>query len=323
MENVLSSRVPVAGIGVPLATWLAVRFRYLDETAWRIEIAAGRVRRNGIVACAEQVLALGDEVAYRPPAAAPRATPPVLIVHDDPDFVVVDKPAHLVAHAEGAFAQNTFLAALARDCGEDVRLTLVHRLDRETSGLLLLAKNADANTRLQQQFANGTVHKHYVAVVHGRLATSHFTIDAAIGPAANSIVTARRGVREPGTPKTRAARTDVFVLEQFAQHALLRLVPHTGRTHQLRVHLEHAGHPLVGDKMYGRTDAEYLEYVRHLKADGDPAWDNRLGAGRQLLHAASLDFAHPHTGTAIRLNAPMPADLQSFVDRCPRDSDRG
>ena len=319
MENVLSSRVPLAGAGVPLALWLAGRFRYHSESAWRNEIGQGRVRRNGIVAGADDLLSLHDEIAYHPKNAPTRATPPIAIVHDDPDFVVIDKPAHLVAHTEGAFAQNTFLAALAARCGDGVHLLLVHRLDRETSGLLLLAKNAATNTLLQQQFAAGVVQKQYLALVHGQVPSEHFLIDAAIGPAANSMVTARRGVRENGTPKARAARTEVFVQERFAQHTLLRLVPHTGRTHQLRVHLEHVGHPLVGDKMYGRSDAEYLDYVQHLKADGDPAWDHRLGAGRQLLHAAELAFVHPRTGAALHLQAPLPADLQAMLEDLRRE----
>jgi len=313
MEAVLMSRVPPSADGCGLAEWLAARFRYHDLATWRAEIAAGRVLRNGAATHADERLASGDQIAYRPAPAPPRAGPPVAIVHDDPDFVVVDKPAHLVAHADGAFVQNTFVHELARRCGDGTKLTLVHRLDRETSGLLLLAKNAATNTALQAQFAAGTVHKRYLAVVHGVVRDDHITIDAPIGPAVHSTIAARRAVVDADSKQARAARTDLEVLERFPTHTLLRLTPRTGRTHQLRVHLEHAGHPLVGDKLYGRNDAEYLEYIQHVKAGGDPAWGDRLGAGRQLLHAAALHFAHPRTSNPLELTAPVPADLSRFL----------
>ncbi len=314
MENLLTSRVPAAGAGTPLAAWLAARFRYFDEVAWVAEIAAGRLRCNGALATAAHRLAVGDRIDYQPPPAAAGAVqPPVPIVHHDPDFVVVDKPAHLVAHADGAFAQHTFLHALARDHNDGQPFHLVHRLDRETSGLLLLARNAEANALLQAQFPTGVVEKHYLAIVHGKVAVPTFTIEAAIGPALGSSVAARRGVRPSGTAKARPARTEVQLLEQFAAYALLRLTPRTGRTHQLRVHLEHCGHPLVGDKLYGRSDAEYGEYVQHLKAGGEPTWGHRLGAGRQLLHAAELALAHPRSGARLHLEAPLPADFATFL----------
>ena len=236
-------------------------------------------------------------------------------MHADPDFVVIDKPPHLVAHSEGAFAQNTFLHALALQHNGGAPFHLVHRLDRETSGLLLLARDPTATVRLQACFTTGGVQKRYLAVVHGRVSTTT-PIDAPIGAAPGSSIAARRGVVPAGTPKARPARTSLRVLETFAAHTLLELTPHTGRTHQLRVHLEHVGHPLVGDKLYGRTDAQYLEYVAHLKAGGEPAWGARLGAGRQLLHAAGLTFVHPRSGAPIALEVAPPADFDAFLTTC-------
>ena len=316
METVLQCRVPAQAAGEPLAGWLAARFRYLDEAQWRQEIAAGRVRRNDACARADERLAGGETIAYHPPAAPVRELPPISIVHADPDFVVVDKPPHLVAHTEGAFAQNTFLHALALQHNGGAPFHLVHRLDRETSGLLLLARDPAATARLQACFTSGGVQKRYLAVVHGRVPTTTATIDAPIGAAPGSSIAARRGVVPAGTPKARAARTSLRVLELFAAHTLLELTPHTGRTHQLRVHLEHLGHPLVGDKLYGRTDAQYLEYVAHLKAGGEPTWNARLGAGRQLLHAAGLTFAHPRSGATLTLEVAPPADFGAFLATC-------
>lgn len=321
MENVLRCRVPASAAGSPLAGWLAERFHYLDAAQWRQAIAAGRVERNGAVATADERLRANDAIAYHPPAAPPRDLPAIAIVYEDPDCLVVDKPPHLVAHSEGAFAQNTFLHALAAQHNDGAPFHLVHRLDRETSGLLLLARNAAATALLQTRFTSAAVQKRYLAVVHGQVPTSTTTIDAPIGAAPGSRIAARRGVVASGTPKARSARTSLRVLETFAAHSLLELTPHTGRTHQLRVHLEHLGHPLVGDKLYGRTDAQYLEYVAHLKAGGEPTWGARLGAGRQLLHAAELTFAPPRRGAPITLEVAPPADFAAFLATC-RAADR-
>jgi 23S rRNA pseudouridine1911/1915/1917 synthase len=315
-ETVLKSRVPAAAAGTQLADWLAARFRYHDGDAWRAEIAAGRVQRNGLPARATDQLAAGDVVAYRPAHAEPRADLRIEVLHDEPGFAVVFKPAHLVAHADGAFVQNTFFRVLERHYaarGERPRLALAHRLDRETSGILVVAKDAACSRELQQQFTAGTVEKGYLAVVHGTVAADAFVAAGAIGRDAASEIAIRRAVVTPGTPGARDARTEVHVVERFAAHTLVRCVPRTGRTHQIRVHLAHAGHPIVGDKLYGRTDAQYLDYVRHVKAGGDAAWEGVLATGRQMLHAGMLALDHPVTGVRLRFEAAMPADMRAFT----------
>lgn len=313
---ILQSRTPPAALGMGLAQWLAQRFTYLDEAAWRAEIGAGRVERNGSPATADDVLGAGDAIAYRPPRAPVREAVEVTVVHDDPDFCVVDKPPHKVVQAAGAFVHNTFVPALAERFalrGEVVTLEPVHRLDRETSGLLLLAKNPDAARLLQQQFERGAVGKEYRAIVHGVVAADAMRIEAPIGRDLGSRVAVRRTVVPAGTPKAQAACTEVMVVQRFAAHTLLRCVPRTGRTHQLRVHLHHIGHPLLGDKLYGRSDADYEAYVQHQKQGGDPAWDQRLGAPRHLLHASRLSLAHPRSGAVLAWELPDPPDWQQVV----------
>jgi 23S rRNA pseudouridine1911/1915/1917 synthase len=138
-------------------------------------------------------------------------------------------------------------------------------------------------------------------------------VDAPIGNAPGSAIAARRAVVTAATRGARQAGTEFTVERRFAAHTLLRAVPRTGRTHQIRVHLEHLGHPLVGDKLYGHPDAHFLAYQTHLKQDGDPRWPGRAEAPRQLLHAALLTCRHPGTGEPIAFTAPMPADFATCL----------
>jgi len=315
-ETVLRSRVPPAAAGTTLVEWLAARFRYHDAAAWRQQIEAGRVQRNGRVAAADERLRIGDQIAYRPPHQEPRADTAIELLHDEPAFAVVLKPAHLVAHADGAFVQNTFFRVLERRyeaLGERPRLALAHRLDRETSGLLVVAKTTAASRNLQQQFTGGAVHKEYLAVVHGVVGQDQQRIDQPIGRDPHSEIAIRRAVVAAGAEGVQAACTEITVLERGTAHTLLRAVPMTGRTHQIRVHLTSIGHPLVGDKLYGRSDADYLRFVQHVKAGGDPSWPGELPTGRHLLHAGVLAFAHPETGAPLRFAVDPPADFAAFV----------
>ncbi len=318
VPNSLQSRVPPAAAGRQLVDWLAERFRYFDAAGWSAQVTAGRVHRNGTPAVADDLLQAGDLVAFHPAPVAASPRVPIPILHDDADLLAIDKPAHLVAHADGAFAQNTFLHQLAHARGTDPsQLAFVHRLDRETSGVLLLARHADATRHLQRQFTAGTVQKDYLAIVHGRVGDAAFVIDAPIGPASNSVVAARRAVCAAGVHGARDAVTEVAVKSYFAEHTLLRVWPRTGRTHQIRVHLAWLGHPIVGDKLYGQSDARYLEYVQHLKAGGDPAWPGQLPTGRQMLHAIELRCVHPRDETPLWLLAPVPDDMQSYLASLP------
>jgi 23S rRNA pseudouridine1911/1915/1917 synthase len=319
---VLESCVPARAAGTPLLAWLAARFSYLDADGWERELAAGRVQRNGGRAAAADLVARHDRIAWRPPPAPPRADVGQMLLHVDPDFAVVDKPPHLVCHRAGAFAQNLFLPDLAARLASDGHgdwLEPVHRLDRGTSGVLLLARSAAAARALQQQFGRSAVAKEYRAVVHGVVAADAFAIDAPIGRDPASAIAARRAVLPADAPGARPARTEVAVVERFAAHTLLAVVPRTGRTHQIRVHLLHCGHPVVGDELYGRSDAEYRASVAHRKGFG-PGTNGCPGAAgepngeqRQLLHSARLCFAHPRTGAALSFAAPVPADFAAFA----------
>ena len=319
MPTTLRSTIPAHDAGRTLHEWLASRFRYLDAAGWNAQFTAGRITRNGAVANADERLAAGDRIAFTPPPPPPELprpgrTLPVLFADDD--LVVVDKAPHLVVQHEAAFLQFTFL----HDLGErfppsegQPRLEPVHRLDRETSGVLVLARSPRGARGMQRQFEAHTIEKEYLAVASGTIAADTHELTGSIGRDAASTVPTRRTVVPDGTTGSRRAHTTLHVLQRLEGATLVALHPHTGRTHQLRVHLEQLGHPLVGDKLYGHDDARHWRYLEHLKRDGDPRWPEECAVARQLLHARRLTCAHPHTGAALSFEAPWPPDLAAFV----------
>lgn len=311
----LRSRCPLAAAGLTLRTWLAARFRYFDQDQWLAHLGAGRVQVNGAPAGPDLCLRTGDEIVFFPePSRDARAD--VRVVHADADLVVVDKPPHAIVQQASAFLGHTFVAAVAAQFppqpGTD-RLEPAHRLDRETSGVLVLSRSKAASRDLQRQFASGNVHKEYLAVAQGVVAADRLAIDAAIGPASGSRVAARRAVVPADATGARPAITDLTVVRRLGAATVVRLHPRTGRTHQIRVHLEHLGHPLVGDKLYGQSDEHWLDYVRHLKADGDPRWMERAAVGRHLLHAERLRLAQPSTGEQLDFSAAPPPDFAAYL----------
>lgn len=307
----MQSHVPALAHGRRLAAWLAERFPYRDAAQWCAAIARGDVRCNGAVAAADRELCAGDRIDC---SGADEAEPDVPVLHADAEFVVVDKPPGLVVQHASSVPGRTFLRRLGERLppGPDrARLEPLHRLDRDTSGVLAIARTAAALRRWAECAARGAIAKEYLAIVHGRPAAEAWTIDAALGPAAGSAVRSRRAVCAASTPGAQPARTEVAVVDRLPQHALVRLRPLTGRTHQLRVHLAHAGHPIVHDRLYGGDDARYLAWVADRKAC-DPD-GRRPAAERHLLHAAALTLS-PGDGPSRTWTAPLPADFVAFLD---------
>jgi len=271
-------------------------------------VADGHVTIGDRVARASRTLARGEEVTVMPPTEAPlRILAPhdiaLTVVHEDEHLMVIDKPAGLVVHPAPGHWHDTLVNALvargtALGGGEEGRPGIVHRLDRDTSGLLVVARTDLAHRRLAAMIAARKVHRVYAALAWGHLAEDRQVIEAPIGrhPADRKRMT----IRAEG----RAARTDASVAARLASCDLLRLELHTGRTHQIRVHLEMIGHPIVGDPVYAgggarRISGQGLATARRLEAL----------APRQALHATVLAFRHPITGEPLVLHAPWPVDL--------------
>lgn len=249
----------------------------------------------------------GDRVAVEIPTPAP-ATPapeplPVRIVYDDPDLVVVDKPAGMVVHPAAGHAAGTLVNALlhhVRDLsgiGGELRPGIVHRLDRGTSGLMVVAKSDAAHQELTRQFHDREVEKEYVALVWGVVQAGR-RIDTPIGrdPIHRQKMSAR-------ARRARTAVTRVIRAQHLRGVSLLRVAIATGRTHQIRVHLSSIGHPIAGDSLYGGVR-------RHLPADL-----RALGKlERPFLHAARLAFTHPLDERSMEFTSPLPNDLQAVLD---------
>lgn len=314
-ETILQSKVPPRLGGSTLLDYLFARFPYQSRETWASLILRGKVRVNGQKPSAAQVVHAGNLVSYATVLHEPAVDRDIRILHDETSFLVALKPGNLPSHADGRFITHTFIAILkdlTREKGYAGFLGLAHRLDRETSGLMVVAKDPRAQKRLMEQFARGSVEKEYLAWARGVVGPDTLETDAPIGRDPSGIVSIRRKALPPGTPGAQAAATRFEVVRREESATLLKCRPTGGRTHQIRAHLEHLGFPVVGDKLYGRKNEEFIDYVNAVKQDGERDWTAMFGAPRQLLHASRLAFAHPDTGTPVVFEAPLPEDMTVF-----------
>ena len=316
-ETVLQSKVQPHFSGKSLLDFLSSRFRYQTRESWAQLIIEGKVTLNGKKAGPETPLRKNDLVAYHVVLNEPTVDKNIQILHEEDSFLVASKPGQLPSHADGNYIKNTFIylvAGILREKGWKGEVMLVHRLDRETSGLLVVAKNKEAHLRLVRQFEKGLVAKEYLAVVRGKVEAESFEVLGAIGKDDSSAISIRQKVVPEGTPFSKPSQTHFEKVQDLRNGALLRCLPATGRTNQIRVHLTHAGHPLVGDKLYGRTDEEFLEFINHVKAGGAPGFQEKMEVPRHFLHAHKLTFDHPVTDKKVTFEAPLPRDMADYIE---------
>ena len=294
---------PRDAAGVRLDRFLAAAPEVGTRSQAKQLIDAGRVRVDGERRKTAYTLRGGErvEVELPPPealAVLPEAIP-LVVLHEDDAVIAIDKPAGMVVHPAPGARRGTLVHALAHRFGLDPvgppeRSGIVHRLDRDTSGVLLVARTHAALEALARQFRERTIEKRYVAVVRGTLARDGGTIDRPIG----------RHPRERKRMSVRSRRgrpsvTRWSVVERLPRATVVRLAPETGRTHQLRVHLAAIGHPIVGDPVYG---------ARRSGRGSDPQFP------RQALHAEQITFTHPSTGARLTIRAPVPPDMQQLIE---------
>jgi 23S rRNA pseudouridine1911/1915/1917 synthase len=292
--------VDSVGEGQRLDQWLHAILPQYSRARIQEWIKAGRVRVDGARARASQTVRDGETVDVEPADPAPlRATPediPLRVLYEDDAVVAIDKPAGMVVHAGAGVHSGTLVNALLHRFGKlsgvggELRPGVVHRLDRYTSGVLLVAKNDAAHRDLAAQFSSREVEKVYLALVQGRVKQETGRIERAISrdPVRRTRMTARV---EGG----RAAWSEYRVLRRFAKFTLLEVRIGTGRTHQIRVHLASIGHPVVGDTLYGaRAEAEL---------------------GRFFLHAHRIRFRSPATGQQAMVESPLARELEEWIGK--------
>jgi 23S rRNA pseudouridine1911/1915/1917 synthase len=318
--------VDESGAGARLDQWLSARLAP-DYSRSRIQamIKAGAVRvGNDVVADQKRKLVAGQVVTIEvPPAADPEPKGediPLDVLFEDEHLIVINKPAGLVVHPGAGNWTGTLVNALIHRCGDTLsgiggvkRPGIVHRLDKDTSGVMVAAKTDQAHRALSEAFADhgrsGDLERAYLALVWGAPARASGTIDAALGRASDRV---RRAVVPPTRDDARHAVTHFQVAERFGDPAeplasLIECELETGRTHQIRVHLAHINHPVIGDPDYGqafRTKANRLP---------EPLRSEVVAYPRQALHAWLLGFTHPATGKPMRFEAPPPADMAALI----------
>ena len=280
--------------GERLDKFLSTRYAAVSRGAIQKLIEDGHITLNGNAIKPTHAPRAGDVVAVHFPEARPPVTQPeeipLNVLYEDEDLLVLNKAPGIVVHPTVGHEGHTLVNALLHHCKGALsgirgvaQPGIVHRLDKDTSGCLVVAKNDFTHERLATQFAGREVTKIYLALATGKFRQASGIIEGAIGrhPIHRKKMTVLTGERG------RAARTDYRVLRNVAAGALVECTLHTGRTHQIRVHLKHLGHPLVGDEVYGR----------------------RAGFHRQMLHAWKLGFTHPASGERVNFTAPIPADF--------------
>ena len=298
MERIIELRVEQGGPRVD--KYIAQEVPDLSRSFVKKLLDEGQVTVDGKMPKASYKVEAGDVIVVRVPPPEPtevRAEDiPLRILYEDADIVVVDKPAGMVVHPAHGHRSGTLVNALLAHCTDlsgisgELRPGIVHRLDKDTSGLLLVAKNDVAHRHLQRQFKQRLVHKIYLALTEGLLPTPRGVIDAPIGrdpQQRKRMAVLPRGGRE--------ARTEYRVLEHLTQHTLVEAEPVTGRTHQIRIHFASIGHPLAGDRVYGFRK-------------------QRLSLRRQFLHAARIAFTLPSSGEPVEFTSELPDDLAAVLD---------
>jgi len=333
MSELRTFDVPAESRGQRLDHFLVQQLGDVSRSRVQLLIDQGGVRINGAAAKSSTKLRGGERIevegeAHPAPLKAEAEAIPLDVIYEDKDLAVINKPAGMMVHAgsgktDDARSRGTLVNALLyrfkklSATGGDLRPGIVHRLDKDTSGLIVVAKNDKAHAALGEMFSSRRINKTYIALVEGRLERDKGTITAAVSR--DTIRRTRMTTRPNENARSAVSHYEVIrkLETRFGPFALVRVRIETGRTHQIRVHMSSIGLPVVGDTLYGgagqlveKTPPQSGKTAGRRGSEGE-----RLRLGRNFLHAARLEFTHPTTGKAMELEAPLPEELEAFLGR--------
>jgi 23S rRNA pseudouridine1911/1915/1917 synthase len=339
MAEVRSISVPVEAAGQRLDQFLAAQIEGVSRSRVQLLLEQGDVLVDGARPKASLKVRGGETIVItgEPHPAPLKATAediPLQIVFEDKDLAVVDKPAGMMVHAgsgqnEDARSRGTLVNALLfhfkslSSTGGELRPGIVHRLDKDTSGLIIVAKNDRAHASLASMFSGREIRKTYVALVQGNVERARGTINASVSR--DPVRRTRMTVQPQENARTAVSHYEVVrrIATRFGKFTLVRVRIETGRTHQIRVHMASIGHPVVGDTLYGASSqltdqaASNAATSRAARRNAEP---ERLRLGRNFLHAVELEFTHPITRKPLQLTAPLPTELEEFLRRLEGDN---
>jgi RluA family pseudouridine synthase len=286
-----------------LIDYLSRRFTYHTTDDWRACINNGQVFINSKMAVVDDNVSPGSELVYDAGEFdEPPANLEYRIIYEDEWFLGIDKPGNLLVHRAGrSFRNNLIYQIRYVHTPPYPAAQMTHRLDRDTSGVVLVAKGSEIRAVVSMIFAKQQVSKQYRAIVHGIPDTAPRIIDAPIGKMAESRISYKFHVTSDGKP----SQTEIVDVEPLGEHfSVVTVKPITGRTHQIRIHLAFIGHPLVGDKLYGMSEHDYLSW----RDNPECAGDHQL-LSRHALHCERIEFMHPYTDTVCRIESALPEDM--------------
>ncbi|MEW6520818.1 MAG: RluA family pseudouridine synthase [Thermodesulfobacteriota bacterium] len=299
--------------GWPVLDFVAARFTYRSREEWRQELEAGRFLLSGERATHLSLLAAGDRLVYLlPELPEPPVDKNVAVLYEDDDLLVVDKPARLPCHPSGRFFRHTLWALLQERHGLP-KPSLINRLDRETSGIVLVAKHKQAARLCYRQFAARQVNKRYLVLVEGEFPFEELQADGWLAPDPASAIRKKMRYYPSEAAASAGAIACSTLFRRLRGHhgiTLLEALPATGRCHQIRATLCSLGFPVVGDKLYGVDEQFFLRFRQGLLTAAD---QQQLRLDRQALHAASLRLRHPSSGRELEFRSPLPAAMQCLL----------
>jgi 23S rRNA pseudouridine1911/1915/1917 synthase len=334
MSDLRTISVPPEAAGQRLDHFIATALEGVSRSRVQLLLDQGDVLVDGANVKASLKLRGGEQIVItgEPHPAPLKATAediPLDVVFEDAHLAVINKPAGMMVHAgsgqtEDARHRGTLVNALLHrfqalsSTGGELRPGIVHRLDKDTSGLIVVAKNDAAHAALAELFSGRKISKTYIALVHGDIEKPRGTINAAVGR--DPLRRTRMTTKPTENARSAVSHYEVVrrITTRFGKFTLVRVRIETGRTHQIRVHMASIGHPVVGDSLYGAsgqlTDlvASQAAPTRAARRNADP---QRLKLDRNFLHAAELEFTHPKTGKLLHLSAPLPPELETFLSR--------